>query len=111
MPSQAQQQIVPEKLQGKRLLSALRAKGIEANNVTRNRRTGVYTIKFAAPNMSNFYSRGTLPARVWAQRIEECFTDVETIDTYDSVAEWRPQRPILFATVFIRIVETLKDGT
>lgn len=111
MHNQAQQQIVPEKLQGKRLLSTLRAKGIEADNVTRTRRTGVYMIEFAALNMSNFYAAGTLPARVWAQRIEECFTDVEIIDTYDSVAEWRPQRPILFATVFIRIVEKPNDGT
>lgn len=99
-----------EPLQGKRLLSALRARGIEADNVTRNRRTGVYTVKFSAPNMNNFYSRGTDPARVWAQRIEACFDDVEIIDTYDSVAEWRPQQPILFATVFLRVIERQKTA-
>lgn len=105
MLSQVNRQPAREPLQGKRLLTTLRARGIEADNVTRNRRTGVYTVKFAAPNMSNFYARGTDPARVWAQRIEDCFEDVEIIDTYDSVAEWRPQQPILFATVFLRVIE------
>lgn len=105
MLSQPNRQPAREPVQGKRLLHALRARGIEADNVTRNRRTGVYTVKFAAPNMSNFYARGTDSARVWAQRIEDCFDDVEIIDTYDSVAEWRPQQPILFATVFLRVIE------
>jgi len=99
-----------EPLLGKRLLSTLRAKGIEADNVTRNRRTGVYTVKFAAPNPNNFYSRGTDPARVWAQKIEDAFAGVEIIDTYDSVAEWRPQHPILFATVFLRVIDIAKSA-
>ena len=110
MLSQPNRQPAREPLQGKRLLTTLRARGIEADNVTRNRRTGVYTVKFTAPNMNNFYSRGTDSARVWAQRIEECFDDVEIIDTYDSVAEWRPQQPILFATVFLRVIERPKSA-
>jgi hypothetical protein len=110
MLSQPNRQPAREPLQGKRLLSTLRARGIEADNVTRNRRTGVYTVKFAAPNMNNFYSRGTDSARVWAERIEACFDDVEIIDTYDSVAEWRPQQPILFATVFLRVIERPKSA-
>src|SRR5690554_3572205 len=110
MLSQPKAQPSREPVQGKRLLTALRARGIEADNVTRNRRTGVYTVKFAAPNMNNFYSRGTDPAIVWAQRIEACFDDVEIIDTYDSVAEWRPQQPILFATVFLRVIERQKTA-
>jgi len=105
MLSHSNPQPVRERLQGKRLLSALRARGIEADNVTRNRRTGVYTVKFTTPNVTNFYSKGTDPARVWARRIEECFDDVQIIDTYDSIAEWRPQKPVLFATVFLRIIE------
>lgn len=100
MLSQPNNQPPREPLQGKRLLSALRARGIEADNVTRNRRTGVYTIKFAAPEMNNFYSRGTDSAKVWAERIEAAFSNVRIIDTYDSAAEWRPNQPILFATVF-----------
>lgn len=110
MLSQPKPQPSREPVQGKRLLSALRARGIEADNVTRNRRTGVYTVKFAAPNMNNFYSRGTDSARVWAERIEACFDDVEIIDTYDSVAEWRPQQPVLFATVFLRVIERQKTA-
>lgn len=110
MLSHSNRQPAREPLQGKRLLSTLRARGIEADNVTRNRRTGVYTVKFTAPNMNNFYSRGTDSARVWAERIEACFEDVEIIDTYDSVAEWRPQQPILFATVFLRVIERPKSA-
>lgn len=110
MLAQRKPQSSREPLQGKRLLAALRARGIEADNVTRNRRTGVYTVKFAAPNMNNFYSRGTEPATVWAQRIEDCFDDVEIIDTYDSIAEWRPQQPVLFATVFLRVIERQKSA-
>lgn len=110
MLSQPNRHPAREPLQGKRLLSTLRARGIEADNVTRNRRTGVYTVKFTAPNMNNFYSRGTDSARVWAERIEACFDDVEIIDTYDSVAEWRPQQPILFATVFLRVIERPKSA-
>lgn len=110
MLSQPNRQSAREPVQGKRLLHALRAKGIEASNVTRNRTTGVYTVKFAASNMNNFYARGTDSARVWAQRIEEAFSDVEIIDTYDSVAEWRPQQPILFATVFCRVIEKQKSA-
>lgn len=94
---------VREPLKGKHLLSALREHGIEVDNVVRNRRTGVYTVKFASPNLSNFYSKGTDSARVWAERIEAAFSDVEIIETYDSVAEWRPQQPVLFATVFMRV--------
>lgn len=97
--------------QGKRLLHALRSRGIDAANVTRNRRTGVYTVKFASPNMHDFDARGTEPAHVWAQRIEDAFTDIEIVDTYDSVAEWRPQQPILFASVFCRVIEKQKSAT
>lgn len=95
--------VARESLQGKRVLATLRAHGIEAADVSRNRRTGVYTVRFGSPNVANFYARGTEPAREWARRIEDCFEDVEIIDTYDSVAEWRPHKPVLFATVFLRV--------
>lgn len=91
--------------QGKRFLAALQAAGIEAHNVTRNRRTGVYTVKFVAPNLADLYSPGTAPARVWAKRITAAFEDAEIVDTYDNVAEWRPGKPVLFATVQVRISE------
>lgn len=89
--------------QGKRFLAALQAAGIEAHNVTRNRRTGVYTVMFCAPNIADLHSKGTRPAREWAKRITDAFEDAEIVDTYDSVADWRPMKPVLFATVQVRI--------
>lgn len=88
--------------QGKQILQVLRAKGINARDVTRNRKTGVYAVEFDAPNVTNFQGEGTDSADVWARRILERFDGVEVVDTYDSVAEWRPKRPVLFATVFLR---------
>lgn len=84
------------------LLAALRARGIQAGSVRRNRRTGVYAIRFGAADVTNFASSGTDSAQLWAQRIQEQFDGVEIIDTYDTVADWRPQQPVLFATVFLR---------
>src|SRR4051794_17361172 len=89
--------------QGKKVLAALREQGIEADNVTRDRRSGVYVVKFGAPNPNNFNGRGTDPAQVWANRIQSSLDDVEIVSTYDSVADWRPQKPVLFATVLIRL--------
>lgn len=94
---------VRERLQGKRFLAALQAVGIEADNVTRNRKTGVHTVKFTAPDISNFNSKGTRPAREWGRLIMAAFEDAEVIGAYDSVADWRPGKPVLFATVQVRI--------
>lgn len=87
--------------QGKQLLAMLRNAGICAQEVTRNRRTGVYSVRFGSPNVTSFYAEGTDPARTWADRITDRFY-VEIVDCYDSVAEWRPNKPVLFATVFLR---------
>ena len=96
---------IRKRLQGKRFLEALQSVGIEAHNVTRNRRTGVYTVKFVAPNIADLNSKGTRPAREWAKRITAAFSDIEVVGMYDSVADWRPMKPVLFATVQVRINE------
>lgn len=88
--------------QGKSLLEALRAAGIEASDASRNRRTGIYTVRFVAPNVGDFNSRGTDPAKVWATRITNALTDVEVVNTYDSRADWRAGNPVLFALVMVR---------
>lgn len=90
-------------LPGARLLLDLRAAGIVASSVIRNRRTGVLTVKFAAPDISDFTSQ-TDPAKVWAERILNAVDGYEVVDTYDSLAEWRnpTNPPVLYATVFLR---------
>lgn len=96
--------------QGKALLERLRAAGIEAHDVTRNQRTGVYTVKFVDPNQSSLYSRGTDAANVWAERIEAAVPQARIVDLDDSIADWRPRRPILFATVYL-VLENKKSAT
>ena len=88
--------------QGKHILAVLRARGIDARDVTRNRKTGIYEVKFGAPNVTSFTSKGTDSAHVWARRILDRFDGIEVVDTYDTVADWRPQQPVLFATVYLR---------
>jgi len=92
-----------QRAQGKSLLEALRAAGIDASDASRNRRTGIHTVRFVAPNVGDFNSPGTDPAKVWATRITNALTDVEVVDTYDTIADHRPNKPVLFAQVFVRI--------
>ncbi len=91
-----------ERKHGKRLLAQLEAQGIRAGSVIRNRRTGVYAVEFDAPNVTDTTSPGTDPAALWAKRIQDRFDGVEIVEAIDNVAEWRPHRPILFATVYLR---------
>lgn len=89
----------------KSLLKRLEAAGIRPTSVVRNRRTGRYTIKFVGPNNDNFYSRGTAPAQEWAERIQEALPLADIVEAYDSVADWRPARTVLFATVVLNLPE------
>lgn len=88
--------------EGKLVLDQLRVQGIAAKKVKHNRSNDTYAVQFGAPEVARFECEGTDPAIVWARRIQDRFEGVEIIDTYDTVAEWRPQKPVLFATVFIR---------
>lgn len=90
---------------GPRILTRLTNAGVKAQSVTRNRRTGIYTIRFGSPNVTNFNSIGTDKGSVWARRIEHVLPEAVIVDTYDSIADWRPGCPVLFATVFIRLDE------
>lgn len=81
----------------------LLAAGIEAANVTKNRTTGDFTVKFVDPAMSDFRSLGTDPARVWAERIAAVFPNVKIVETFDSISTIRPVHPVIFATVICRM--------
>jgi hypothetical protein len=87
------------------LLARLTAAGIDAATVVRNRRTGVYTVSFRDPDLNNQASAGTDRADVWAARITAALDDVQVVDTYTSVAEWRnpANPPVLFASVFLKV--------
>ena len=88
--------------EGKRILVQLREAGIAATDVTHHRESNTYSVDFDSADIDNFHSKGTDPARVWARRICEKFPDLEIVNIHDAVADWRPRRPVLTATVLLR---------
>lgn len=89
-------------LQGPAVLDILHAAGLAAHNVTRNRRTGVYSVRFNAANMSDFNSR-TDSADVWAERITQAIPSAVITNTHDSRAWWREGEPVLLALVEFKL--------
>ncbi len=92
--------------QGKLLLERLHQAGIPASNCVRSQKTGEYTVDFDMANSEDFNAPGTDPSAVWAQRILEAFPQFEVTGCYDAIAHWRPHKPVLSATVFLRERET-----
>lgn len=90
-----------KRAQGKSLLEALRAAGINASDA-KKQRNGVHIVYFRDPDLVNLESKGTDPAKVWAKRIENVLTDVEIVDTYENRADWRAGNPVLWALVMVR---------
>lgn len=88
--------------EGKQLLNRLRAAGIDAQNVTRNRKTGLFFVDFKVPDVDDFDAPGIPPANEWARRIRQQISGVEVVDTHDTIAAWRPHQPVLLATVVLR---------
>ena len=71
----------------------LRSLGINVQQVTRKRRTGHYLAEFFVPEMRE----PVPPAALWAQTISDAGLTV--LDSEDTVASWRPDRPVIWATV------------
>ena len=89
--------------QGNRLRKRLERLGIYASKVTQSRSTGQYAVKFSDPQQADFYSKGTDSAVVWAARIQAALRAAVIGAKHDSVADWRPNKPVLFATVFVTL--------
>lgn len=47
------------------------------------------------------HDSGTDSAAVWAQRIAAVVPNVRIVETHDSVADWRPGCPVLYALVIV----------
>lgn len=90
---------------GGRVLQRLHSVGIDAKRAHYNRRTQTFEIQFQPGNLIDQLTAGTDPAKVWGLRITAAFAGVEIVDGYDTVATWRPGSPIIFATVYARILE------
>lgn len=87
------------------MLKALRAAGIPARDMRRRLHNGVIEVRFQAENVCDMLGKGTDSAVIWACRIENAFSGIEIVDTYDTAAEWRQGSPILYATVFLKITD------
>lgn len=81
-----------------RLIAALAAAGIEPRRITAHR-DGSFSLVFVPADAGSFYSRGTDPARVWAERIQSALPLADIINGHDSIAGWRPAAPVLSALV------------
>jgi len=69
--------------------------GVPAQKVVRKQRSGAYVADFYVPQLEE-----AIPsAREWAARIRATLPQAHIVDTHDTVAEWRPGKPVIYATV------------
>lgn len=88
---------------GRAIWRHLVASGIEAQKVVRKRETGDYIADFYIPNMKDPIE----PSTIWASRIRQTLPDARIVETYDTVAGWRPGQPVIHATVVFRLPENI----
>jgi len=86
-------------LTGRAVQSMLHAAGIDAQRVTRKRRSGHYVASFSHPD----FARDVAPANEWARRLQQTFPGrVEIVRSQDMIATWRADKPTIAATVIFR---------
>lgn len=73
--------------------------GIPAQKVVRKRQTGDYVADFFVPDMK----QSVPSAETWAQQIQAQLPDSQVVSTHNTVAEWRPDAPIIQATVIFTV--------
>lgn len=76
--------------------------GIPAQKVIRKQDTGDYVADFFVPTMSEAIK----PAKEWAELIKVEMPSVRIIDTHDTIAVWRPEKPVIYATVIFQLPES-----
>lgn len=74
--------------------------GIDAQQVTLKRDSGLYVAEFYHNKMQT----PTKSAKLWAELIEERLPQVEVIDCHDTVAAWRIGAPVIWASVTFKVV-------
>ncbi len=86
-------------LTGPAMKIQLESAGITPRSVTRRQDSGFYVAEFYNTRMQD----PVQPSRVYANAIEERLGELEIVDTHDTVADWRPGQPIIWASVTFRI--------
>lgn len=88
-------------LSGRAMCRHLVSLGVAAQKVVRKQETGEYVADFFVPEMDD----AILPAKTWAQRISEALPNAHIIRVHDTIAGWRPEQPVICATVTFRWLE------
>ena len=86
---------------GRALQRHLATLGIGAQKLVRRRETGDYVAEFFVPEMNEPVES----SRVWAKRIRTILPHATIIDTHDTIASWRPDTPVIYATVIFTLQE------
>lgn len=77
--------------------------GVVAQKIVRKRETGDYVAEFFVPEMAVAIP----PADEWAERILDALPDAKIINTHDTIAAWRPAKPVIYATVIFQLVDDI----
>lgn len=97
---------------GRALQRHLLTLGIPAQKIVRKQdgdnevQRSYYVADFFVPEMSEPIA----PAAEWAKQIREAMPNVRIIDTHDTIAVWRPNQPVIYATVIFQLIEISEDG-
>lgn len=86
-------------LSGRGMCKHLVSLGVPAQKIVRKQETGDYVADFFVPELSE----PVAPAKEWAERIKAVMPDVRIIDTHDTIAAWRPNQPVIYATVIFQV--------
>jgi len=88
-------------MSGQAMRRHLGSLGLYAQKIVRKKGTGYYVADFYVPEMAE-----AIPcAQSWAQHIQALLPGAEVIATQDTVADWRPGQPVIYATVVFRLCE------
>lgn len=80
---------------GPAMQECLKEVGIYAQKVIRHRDTGHYVADFYVPGMQTPIQ----PSENWASMIQQRLAGLTIIDTSDTVAGWRSDKPVIWASV------------
>lgn len=85
------------------MYGVLQKADIRPQKVVKKRRTGYYTAEFFVPGMEEPIA----PSATHAARLQAQFPErVRIIQTRDTTADWRPGKPVIWATVTFEINDT-----
>lgn len=88
-----------KKLSGPRMQQHLQSLGLDVRQVVLRRENNYYVAEFYQDRMQ----QPVQSSAVWAQAIQERLRDVTIIDRYDTIADWRPGKPVIWASVTFKM--------